>query len=90
MSAPYTREDLNNMSDETLIELMKTKSRRLYPYCLIGENFDIAKVKAKEWSKSIQLINTKYDAFIMEHHIEYFAAEIDENNIITDLNLYFV
>ena len=46
MSAPYTRAELNDMSDETLIELSRQQSRRLYPWCLIGENIDVAKKRA--------------------------------------------
>ena len=89
MSTPYTREELNNMSDETLIDLINKRSERLYPWCLIGDDFDIAKKRLFEWSDSICLLDARYSVCDMELHISYFIAEINEDNIITKIESMF-
>ena len=89
MSAPYTRAELNDMSDETLIELSRQKSTRLYPWCLIGENIDVAKKRAAEYSSSIQLLVNNKDVCDMRLHISYYSCDVNQNNVITKIEPYF-
>jgi hypothetical protein len=45
MTTPYTKEEINYMTDNFIIELYKEKSPRVYPYCLIGQSIHEARKK---------------------------------------------
>ena len=86
MTTPYTREEINLMTIELLLELDKKKSPRVYPYCLIGQLIHGARKQMKEWSKtSVEILISGKDACAMDFNTNYYYCNIDENNIITEI-----
>ncbi len=85
---PFTKEELKNISDDDIIRLFNEKSKRLYPFCLIGLDLDEARQKMKEYNEYVEIL-TDGDACIMDTRISYYIAKIDNNKIITDLNNLF-
>ena len=86
MSIPYTREEINLMPNELLLELYKEKSLRLYPYCLIGDTISNARKKMTEWSKTkVDILISGKDGCSMDINTCYWYCNIDENDIIKEI-----
>ena len=83
---PFTIEELDNMTDEQIIELHKIKSKRLHPYCLIGVNIDDARKRIKEYSKvKTELLVSGKDGCLMDINTSYWYCNVDEHNNIISL-----
>jgi len=86
MTTPYTREEINDMDDNLLLNLIKSNSPRLYPHCLIGQPLEEARKKFTEFAKSkIEILVTDKDTCCMDFNTTYFYCKVDENDIITEI-----
>jgi hypothetical protein len=87
MTTPFTKEEINSMPNNILLELYKEQSSRLYPYCLKGQHIDDAKKRMKEWTngRGVILISGK-DGCAMNFNTTYYYCTINnETNIITKI-----
>ena len=86
MSTPYTREEIDLMSTELLIELYNKKSSLLHPYSLIGTDILDARKQMTYWSKSkVEILISGKNGCSMDFYTSYWWCNIDENNIITKI-----
>lgn len=87
MEAPYTKEELQAMTEKELLELPE-KCPRLYPYCLIGLHIDVVRSRMHDWCKNIgnkaEILNSGQGC-LMDINTTYYYCEQDENNIMTDV-----
>jgi hypothetical protein len=86
MESPYTRAELQSMPIDELTTLMNEKSSRLYPFCFIGLNVNLAKeiLKQKEYNNIVLLISDK-DGSLMDVNKSYYFCDIDKSNIIINI-----
>jgi hypothetical protein len=90
---PFTLDELNNLDTETILFFYKNKSVKLYPFCLIGMEFNIANEILKNWNsqknnKTEFILLKNNEGFIMENEFfekSFWYCELDANNTIVDL-----
>jgi len=87
MEAPYTIEELKNMSVKDVLALPK-KCPRLRPYCLIGLHIDEVRSSMNEWSKHIgkkvEMLISGQGCLIDFKKLYYFCV-VNEDGIMTDV-----
>ena len=85
---PYTREELDAMPDKLVIELYKTKSPRLHPFCLIGLPISEVREKMREWFKGrcqTEILIAGKEASFGDTRVLTWFCNVDENNIMIDI-----
>jgi hypothetical protein len=84
MTTPFTKEEINSMPNNVLLELYKEQSIRLYPYCLKGQHIDEAKKYITEWNNGCygMIIISGKDGCAT--NLYYYCATNNEN-IITKI-----
>lgn len=93
MNNIMTITELDNLDVATYLLLFKQKSKKLYPFCLIGIEFNIAKEKLKQWilernnGTEIILLKNGEGFFMEDVHFgkSFWYCELNSNNIIIDL-----
>lgn len=89
MSTPYTRDELKKIDDVVLLSLIREKSPRLYPYCLVGQHIEEAKKKYAEWTKDykdeVEILVANNNCSLMDIRKTYLYCELDENDVITGI-----
>jgi hypothetical protein len=87
---PFTHEELESFTNEQINELLKSKSPRLYPYCLIGLPLDEARIKLSDWWKgrcdNVELLVSGKEMDMGYFHKMTWFCCVDENNIITNIS----
>lgn len=86
MEDAYTKEQINSIPIEELLTLFRAKSRKLYPYCLLGLHIDQVKKYMNERlapDKVVILIDG--ESFLMESNTHYWYSKVDQNNMMIDI-----
>ena len=86
MITPYTREELNAMDDNLLLEQIKNNDPRLYPHCLVGQNIHEARKQISEWTTaSVEILISGKEGCAMDYNTCYFYCDVDKDEIITKI-----
>ena len=86
MTTPFTREEIDTIPDDILLELINNNSPRLYPHCLIGQNIHQARKQFKEWTKGqVEILIHEKDKCEKDYNTCYFYCHINEDDIITEI-----
>lgn len=85
---PYTKEELDLMPIEKILELYIKKSYRLHPFCLIGQPLCDARRILSEWFKNqgvVEILIAGKELYLGDPRVSYWYCNVDENNIMTDV-----
>jgi hypothetical protein len=77
-ASPYTKEELNTMSDKEFVELFKNKSPPLHPWCLIGKPLSDVRKTMTEWNKHSCILVSGLDGCFMDMRINYYYCDVDK------------
>ncbi|NDA64628.1 MAG: hypothetical protein EBX50_21745 [Chitinophagia bacterium] len=89
---PLTVNEFNKLDDKTILQLYKQKSKKLYPFCLIGLEYNVANEKLKQWNKEMKnktniILLKDGEGFVMETitNNSYWYCKLNSDNVIVEL-----